>query len=549
MSLDVCSGYQIVPPCQRIGKIRTRVGLFTAVERVSLDLAKLTCQILHLACGVVISFPFPCSFMQTHEAACGRTQMRAVQPWHVFALLTTTLQEHVADCAIIRSEQPSLTCSQFARALSMNVSITDMADSPFSEPLIIIGGGLVGLTLAQALNKAGILCAVYERDDAPEIEKGGGWAITVHWALQALKDCLAADVFSGLTDIQVDREQGINDTGRFLFLDLATAQPKYEIPPSKRMRVNRQLLRQLLTQDIDIRYDKRVAHLEDSPGAQQATVHFEDSTSATSKLIVACDGSNSTMRRLIFGGESAESQLNQLPVRALGVTIRLTEREVIPLRQIDPLLFQGGHPETGTFMWYSTVSTPSLNRSDATDNPFYEGQVIISWPHKSSPADDVPSGNEQRRQLMQQKAASFHDNLRTAVDRIPEGTTIKDIRLADWPTKPWPNFNGKVTLCGDAAHAMTMYRGEAFNHGVTDAANLAKLLIKVRDKELELKEAVRQYEDEVVSRTHEAVLLSRQACLDAHDLQNLSPDSPLVSKRARILTAAKDVSAEGIGHA
>jgi len=422
-----------------------------------------------------------------------------------------------------------------------------MAESPFEAPVIIIGGGLVGLTLAQALKKAEIPCTVYEQDTAVETEKGGGWAITIHWALQALEHCLPKDMFRRLTDIQVDREQSIKDTGRFLFLDLLTARPKYEIPPSKRMRVNRRLLRLLLAEDIDVRYGKQMTRLVAPKGRHEAAVHFEDGTYAISSLTIGCDGSNSGMRRLLFKDDSSKSQLNQLPVRALGVTLRMTEQEVIPLRNIDPLLFQGCHPETGTFMWYSTVSTPNLNRSQTTNEPYYEGQVIISWLHRSSPRDDVPSNNEERRRLMRRMAQPFHDTLRITVENVPEGTPIKEIRLADWPTQLWPNHEGRYALAGDAAHAMTMYRGEAFNHGVTDAAKLAELLVKVRDGEFSLKKAVEEYEAETVERTHDAVLLSRQACIDAHDLHKLGPDSPLVSKRARVLAPARVFLAEETG--
>jgi 2-polyprenyl-6-methoxyphenol hydroxylase-like FAD-dependent oxidoreductase len=57
---------------------------------------------------------------------------------------------------------------------------------------------------------------------------------------------------------------------------------------------------------------------------------------------------------------------------------------------------------------------------------------------------------------MKIRAQNFHPKLRQAVQEIPEGTEITEIKLADWPCLEWPNFEGKVTLIGDAAHAMTM---------------------------------------------------------------------------------------------
>ena len=46
------------------------------------------------------------------------------------------------------------------------------------------------------------------------------------------------------------------------------------------------------------------------------------------------------------------------------------------------------------------------------------------------------------------------------------------------------------------------------------------------------KAAVDAYEDEMITRTAPAVLASRRACLDAHDYQKITDQSPLVSRRA-----------------
>jgi hypothetical protein len=54
--------------------------------------------------------------------------------------------------------------------------------------------------------------------------------------------------------------------------------------------------------------------------------------------------------------------------------------------------------------------------------------------------------------------------------------------------------------------------------------------------------ALDEFDKQVAVRTREGVLLSRQACLDAHDLNALKSDSPLVSKRALIRTPGMDVS-------
>ncbi len=316
-------------------------------------------------------------------------------------------------------------------------------------PIIIAGGGVVGLTLAQALKKQGIPFQIYERDE--RIDRSTGWGITIHWALPALKACLPPGLFDQLSRIQVDPQQGIKDTGRFLFLDLATAEPVYQIPPSERLRINRLKFRGLLAKGLDVNWGKQVsgfnADLDDG-----VEVMFSDGTSAMGSMLIGADGSGSKVRRALLG--ESVGKLNQLPARFMGVTVRLTPEEVEPLRSIDPFLFQGSHRVTGTFLWYSTLSTPEVNGSSGRGE-YFEGQLNMSWIVRDQ-EDEVPASNIDRIRKMKEMAKSFEARLRKAVEDIPDDSVVLEIKLQDWPTLEWPSFDGKVTLLGDAAHAMTM---------------------------------------------------------------------------------------------
>ncbi|KAH9906038.1 FAD/NAD(P)-binding domain-containing protein [Xylariomycetidae sp. FL2044] len=396
------------------------------------------------------------------------------------------------------------------------------------KPIIIVGGGIVGLALAQALKKDGIPFEIYERDDAID-SRSPGWAITIHWALDALRSCLPNELYRRIDDIQVDPEQGRHDTGRFLFLDIETLKPRYIIPPSARKRISRLKLRQLLTENLEIHWGKSLASLETGSANDGVTVSFADGTTAHGSMLIAADGSNSKTRSLLLGDAGS---IQQLPARFMGVTVILSEAQTKPLREIDPLLFQGSHPDTGVFMWFSVLSTPEVNGSIDTPEPYYQGQVNLSWLVKG-PDDEVPRTSAERLSKMKMMTEGFHDVLKRTVEEIPDGTEVLEIKLADWPTQKWENGGG-VTLLGDAAHAMTMYRGEAANHGFTDAARLSQQLKLWHSGQKTRDAALADYEAEMRERTRQAVLLSRQACLDAHDLRNLSPESPLVSKRARV---------------
>lgn len=417
-----------------------------------------------------------------------------------------------------------------------------MTGTPPKLPVIIVGAGMVGLTVAQALKKADVPYELYERDSLLELKKGYGWGLTVHWSLPFFEECLPSDLFNRLEDIQVDPD--LNDSGRFCFLNLATGQPKYVIPPNKRLRLNRRLLGSLLAEGIVVHHNKilksyRVS--DDDPDAVEVT--FADGTMTKGCLLVGTDGRNSKTRRLLLGEE--KGKLNLLPVRSIGATICASAEGMAPLREIDPLLFQGSHPDTGVYMWFSLVSTPVINGSVSTEKPYFEGQLIQSWLYKSE-ADEVPQTDAERLAKFKENAQQFEPRLRNAVQSLPDDSKLLHIKLVDWVPDDWPNQNGRVTLAGDAAHAMTSYRGEAFNHGIADAATLSRYLISAWRSTSSLdtiESAVTRYEFEMRNRTHDAVLLSTQACLEAHDLNGLRPDSPCVSKRAKVARDARDSKA------
>jgi hypothetical protein len=79
-------------------------------------------------------------------------------------------------------------------------------------------------------------------------------------------------------------------------------------------------------------------------------------------------------------------------------------------------------------------------------------------------------------------------------------------------------------------------RGEGANHAIVDVLELKKnVLPKLDLTAAELRPAIQKYQQSMAKRTLPAVLASRQACLDAHDWANLTPASPLLTRRQMIL--------------
>lgn len=395
------------------------------------------------------------------------------------------------------------------------------------KPVLIIGAGVVGLTLAHGLKKANIPFEIYERDENIDA-RGQGWAITLHWVLQYLREVVDEETFAGLDDVQVDPETGRNDTGNFIFINLKTKEPKFYIPPTARRRVNREKLRRLLLKNVaeNVHWDKQLTDVQVSDNGVKAT--FADGSTAEGKMLIGAEGSNSQTRKYLVP-EDYQNYL--LPVKLVGVSADLTSEQIKPLRQIDPLLFQGCHPETGVFIYVSVLETPEVNGSAGTADEHYRVQIMTSWLAKDHD-ENIPESNSERITMIKRLVTGFHPDLYNIIQAIPDTSPTLHLVLQDWPCREWDNHDGRVTLAGDAAHAMVMYRGEAGNHGILDAWHLLRQIKAVHTGEKTRSEAIDTYEKEMKERAAPAVLLSRQACLDAHDFHGLNENSAVLKKRA-----------------
>lgn len=236
-------------------------------------------------------------------------------------------------------------------------------------------------------------------------------------------------------------------------MDLETGHDKYRFPSSTHYRLNRKAFRQLLSTGLNVHWRKRFTGF--NPTEDGVLVKFDDGSSVQGSMLLAVDGKNSRTKRILVGEE--KSKLNPLPVAFVGISLRLSPEMMKPFRDIHPVLWQGTHPGSGYYLFFSMLSTPQSNGSAGTEDEFYEGQFNMSWlidrngPLPKSPADQLAR--------VKQAAGSntgFFPSLRQAIMGIPDDSPMLEIKLEDWPTQDWPSIGGRVSLLGDAAHTMTM---------------------------------------------------------------------------------------------
>ena len=118
--------------------------------------------------------------------------------------------------------------------------------------VLIIGAGITGVLLAQALKTRNIAFSIYERDPSAHY-RGPGWGLAIHWAKQTLLSLLPGSLQERLLEANVDPEGALKgECGRFPLFNLKTGERLFENLSDDRIRVSRERLRSLLMTDLDV---------------------------------------------------------------------------------------------------------------------------------------------------------------------------------------------------------------------------------------------------------------------------------------------------------
>ena len=414
----------------------------------------------------------------------------------------------------------------------------------YQAPLLIIGAGISGLTLAQACRKQSIPYRLFERDGSP-LHRSAGWGLTLNFALPHFRSLVPEDILRRLPETYVNRDAvEAGEKGTFTFFDLSTGEAKWKVPATERIRVSRDRLRALMLTGLDIEWNKTLVFVQENESG--ATAVFNDGSTATGAILVGCDGSNSLVRRRC---RPLDHRTSQLPVRFIGAAVHYSRAQIAAMEKLDPFFLQGSDPRTDVYLWFSFLNTPGDTKVGESDTSReghdgrddYYCQIMTSWPYRagflgSTAPTEMPDTREEQLKLMKSFAKNWAEPCRSIVSDIPSDAAVMPIHLADYIPRRTTHHGSRVVLLGDAAHAMVMYRGEAANHAIVDVDMLLKQLQPLLQEDGEISDevlrlATKRYETEMIERTEIAVLASRQACLDAHDWSRLDENSPLVKRR------------------
>jgi salicylate hydroxylase len=390
-----------------------------------------------------------------------------------------------------------------------------------SEPfhVLIIGGGIGGLTLAQGLKRAEISAAVYERDRTPTDRLQGYRVHISPTGSLALHECLPPHLFE-----LFDRTCGAPSIAVRFFTEqmrvllafdgdlVATADPV-----ARHRAASRITLRQVLLTKLDnVHFGKTFERYEER--GDRIIAHFEDGSSAEGDVLIAADGGGSRVRRQFL------PHAQRIDTGVVGIAGKIfldTARDRIARPLLDGISLVAARGGLGLFVAIQEMTggpidgiggnEPALaGAGNLYDNTRSYLMWALSAKREKFGLGDAEWADASALAAAASRAMTGWSRAFRDLVRLADPTTISCLPIrTSVPVARW--HTGHITLLGDAIHSMTPYRGIGANVAIKDAARLKRALVAAHDGECNLVEAIHDYETGMLDYGFRAVRNSLKA--------------------------------------
>jgi len=316
-----------------------------------------------------------------------------------------------------------------------------------STSVVVIGAGPVGLTLANLLAGHGLGVRILTQDAAPRpvehsrAEGNHARTLAVYERLGVLGEALTQGRFVHSAVFQ-DGDRRIGT------VDMDDPQSYYPGLGLGQARVERILAARLERADVAVEWGWTLTGLEQSDQYATATLlnaATDHTLSLRAPYVVACDGGNSTARKLLnasFAGDTSDIQY------------ALADAQVIP----------SGEPyDDDMHMWFSPMMM--LARLDG------DYWRAVAPTDATKPLPDTP---EAVLAAIQDRFDQNGVGMRIHSPRWTSMFRVNTRRVAQMR-------HGRIFLAGDSAHVHSPAGGQGMNEGIQDALNLSWKLAAVLD--------------------------------------------------------------------
>jgi 2-polyprenyl-6-methoxyphenol hydroxylase-like FAD-dependent oxidoreductase len=363
--------------------------------------------------------------------------------------------------------------------------------------VLIVGGGIGGLTLALTLHERGIPCRVYEM--APQIKPVG---VGVNLLPHSTRELGRLGLVDELAKVAVTTKDAAfyNRFGQLIHNEPLGRAAGYDWP---QFSVHRGDLQMLLLKAAEERIGRDRIHTGwqctgFSQDGTQATAHFRNTETGaplpdrSADVVIACDGIHSAIRRQMHPdeGEPRYSGVNMWR----GVT------------RMKPILSGACMVRAGWLSHGKMVIYPIRNDIDAEGNQLMNWVAEIEtpkyrkrdWNRDGSLDDFLPA------------FADWHFDWLDVPEMIRRADMVLEFPMIDQdPLDHWTE--GRVTLLGDAAHPMVPRGSNGAGQAIIDCGVLADLLAGTTDAAA----ALQAYEARRLPATATVVLTNRTNPPDA----------------------------------
>ena len=365
--------------------------------------------------------------------------------------------------------------------------------------VMIIGGGIGGLCLAQGLHRAGIPVTVFERTEArTDWLQGYRIHINPHGS-RALHDCLPQAAWQRFLDTVSVNDGGFGFTTEQLHDLLRFAGPEIlpdAGPADAHYGASRISLREVLLSGLDgvVRLGKNFERYEITADGR-VIAHFADGTSATADVLIGADGANSRVRQQLL----PNAERIDTGILAIAGKHRLDGAKLPRvLREDANIVIPSGRGFLFTARWQpdrNAIVSESVPHDFLLDNTTAYNFWAYADAASQFPADTATLGDTQLLRIVLDRIAGWAPGLRELIGGSdPQTVNAVRVRSAT-PVGAWPT--GRVTLLGDAIHNMTPMAGIGANTALRDAELLRRRLIAVAAGERDLLPALHEYEDQM----------------------------------------------------
>jgi len=358
--------------------------------------------------------------------------------------------------------------------------------------ILIVGGGIAGLTAALSLHAAGFQPLVFEA-----VAKPAPLGVGINLLPHATRELTELGLLEDLQGLGVDIRELVYLTryGREIWREPRGLAAGYAWP---QIAVHRGRLQMLLLEKVlerlgpgSVRFDHALTAFELHDGA--VTAHFASRGGAgaagaeTADLLVAADGIHSTVRRTFYPGEG-------MP-RWNRVTL-WRSTAMLPSFPPGPTMLWAGHSRQ-KFVAYPIGHDPR------------SGETLLNWicDLKAEGGETPAREDWNRRGDPEDILPAFADWRWPGVDvpaMIAAAGAIYEFPMVDRDPLPRWTF-GRATLIGDAAHPMYPIGSNGATQAVIDARALAFHLRRSSDVD----SGLAAYEAERREATSRIVLLNR----------------------------------------